>query len=35
MHHVILANETSPESFNYANIADSGQVGMTEHRGFA
>ena len=29
MQDVILASETSPESFNYDNILDSGQAGMT------
>ena len=39
MYSVILASETSPESFNYAYTSDSGQpacrtgrAGMTEHR---
>ena len=31
-HNVILATETSPESFNYYNILDSGQAGMTVFR---
>ena len=28
-HNVILASETSPESFNYYDILNSGQAGIT------